>query len=445
MKIVVIGNGIGGFSAASTIRRLSRKCDITIVSKETVPLYSPCVLPDYISDKIRREHTFVKNEEDYKRLGFNMLFGSEVRQIDASAKKVVIDNGKSHSFDKLILALGSDAVTFGESKKGIFKLKTLHDADEILKHKGEKAIVVGSGAIGIEVAIALHHRGYQVTMIELLDQILPLGLDQKAADKVKGVLEEKGIEVLNGERGEEVIGRDRVTGLVTNKQELDCDTLIWSMGMRPRVELARRAGIMIGDKGGIRVDSHMETSLPGVYACGDCVESSNILTGEPYLSLFWHNANRQGAVAGHNCVSGVREYPGSQTILNVDVFGTHVAGFGLTEADVYRFRDIEALEERFSDLSIIERETNGSYYRLVILGDRCMGGQFINIKRDLGLLWSIMVQRRSISELLRTLDNRALMERRAWLYRLRPFIKNSPKIITKGVKQTDGKSTSSSS
>jgi len=194
----------------------------------------------------------------------------------------------------------------------------------------------------------------------MMDQILPLGLDQRGADKVRGMLEEKGIKVFNGERAIQVLGGEQIEGVVTDKRELECDALIWAIGMRPQVELARQADIEIGDKGGIRVDFHMETSISGIYACGDCVESNDVLTGEPYLNLFWHNANRQGSVAAHNCIGLSSHYPGSQSILNVDVFGNYVAGFGFTEEALCRFRDIPSLQGKLSDLSIIEREQNGS-------------------------------------------------------------------------------------
>jgi NADH oxidase (H2O2-forming) len=424
MRVVVIGNGIGGFISASTIRSLNNQCDITIISTEPHPLYSACVLPDYISGEISRERVFVKSDKDYRDLGIHTLLGREVKEIDTQAKKLVMDKGKPLSFDKLILATGSEAIVFGELKKGIFKLKTLKDADKILKHKGKKAVVIGAGAIGIEIGIALYAKGYKVTIIEMLDQVLPLGLDQKGADKVKGILEEHGIEVLNGERSEKVLGRDRVKGLLTNKRELECDTLIWAVGMRPKVELAKQTGIEIGDKGGIRVNSRMETNIPDIYACGDCVESNDILTGEPYLNLFWHNANRQGSVAARNCLELATDYLGSQNLLNVDVFGNHVAGFGFTEAALHKFKGIKALRGKLSDLSIIERERNGSYYRLVILGDRCMGGQFINIdlvNRGIGLLWSIIFRKRSIQELLKIFESKELICHQPWFRRIKPF------------------------
>ena len=425
MKVAIIGNGIAGFSAASTIRLLNNQCEVSMIAKEPTPLYSACVLPDYISGKIPRNHTFVKTDKDYQQLHIHTLFGHEVKEIDPNNKKVVIEDRKALPFDKLILATGSDAIVFGERKKGMFKLKTLRDADEILKHNGKKAVVIGAGAIGIEIAIALRARGYKVTIVEMMDHVLPLGLDLRGAEKVKGILEENEIKVFDGEGGKTVLGEGRVEGMVTDRRGLECDTLIWAVGMRPQVELAKQAGISIGDKGGIRVDSHLETSVSGIYACGDCVESNDVLTGEPYLNLFWHNANRQGSVAAHNCIGLSSHYPGSQSILNVDIFGNYVAGFGFTEEALCRFRDIPALQGKLSDLSIIEREQNGRYYRVVVVGDRCMGGQFINITRDLGLLWSIMFRGRSVSRLLEVFENEELMDRRPWLHRVRPFFKTN--------------------
>ena len=424
LKVVVIGNGIGGFSTASTIRHLDKQCAITVISTETNALYSACVLPDYISGEISRERVFVKSDKDYMDLGIHTLFGREVKEIDTTAPKVVMDNGESLSFDKLILATGSEAVVFGDTKRGIFKLKTLKDADEILIHNGKKAVVIGAGAIGIEIGIALYHKGYKVTIVEMLDQVLPLGLDQKGADKVKGILEEHGIEVFNSERGEKILGKERIEGLLTNKRELECDTLIWAVGMGPRVELAKQTGIEIGNKGGIRVNSRMETNVKDIYACGDCVESNDILTGEPYLNLFWHNANRQGIVVARNCAGLPTDYLGSQNLLNVDVFGNHVAGFGFTEAALNRFRGIKAFDGRLTDISVIEREKNGTYYRLVIVGDRCMGAQFINVdlsQRAMGLIWSLMLRKRSVEGLLKILGDEELLCHKPWLRRLRPF------------------------
>lgn len=424
MKVIIIGNGIGGFSAATELRHLDFRCEVTIISAEPYPLYSPCVLPDYISGEIPRDRVFVKSAKDYADIGIHTLWGREVMEVDTTTRKVVLDDGERLSFDKLILATGSDAIVLGDQKRGIFKLRTLGDAEQIVNHRGKKAIVVGCGVNGIEIGMALHRTGYKVTLLARRDQILRLGLDLKGADKVKAILEDHGIEVFKNEWSEKILGDDRVEGLVTNKRELACDTLIWAVGMRPRVALAKRAGIVVGNKGGIKVNSRMETNLPDVYACGDCIESNDILTGEPFLHLFWHNANCQGSVVARNCAGLSTEYRGSQYKLNVDVFGNHVAGFGFTEAALNRFREIKAFDGKLTDILVIEREKNGTYYRLVIAGDRCMGAQFINIdltQRAIGLIWSLMLRKRSVEGLLKILGDEELLCHKPWLRRLRPF------------------------
>ena len=424
MQVVVIGNGIAGFSATSILRHLDRQCQITLISGESSPLYSPCVLADYVSGEIPRERVFVKSLQDYERHSLTLLLGHEVKEIDPAKKTVLRDDGASIPFDKLILATGSRAVTLGELKKGIFKLKTLQDADEILKHGGKKAVVIGAGPIGIEVGIALFQRGYRVSILEMMDHVLPLGLDNMGASKVKAILEERGIEVFSSERSESILGTEQVKGLVTNRREIECDTLVWAVGMRPNVELAAKSGIQVGDKGGIHVNSRMETSIPDIYACGDCVESNDILTGEPYPNLFWHNAKRQGVVVARNCAGLPTDYPGSHNLLNVDVFGNHVAGFGFTEAALNRFRDLKAFGGNPPRISIIERENNACYYRLVIAGDRCMGAQFLNAdltQRAMGLLWSFILQKRSVEGLLKILGNEGLLSHKPWLRRVRPF------------------------
>jgi NADH oxidase (H2O2-forming) len=428
MKVAVIGNGIAGFSAASTLRHLNGPCEVTVISSELTPLYSPCVLPDYISGKIPRERVFVKSQRDYERYSLTLLLGHEVKEIDSLRRKVLVDNGAAVPFDKLILATGSRAIVLGELRRGVFKLKTLKDADEILEHPGRKAVVIGAGPIGIEVAIALHRRGYRVSILEMMDHVLPLGLDTLGASKVKAILEERGIEVLDGERCEKVLGMNQVTGVVTDRREIECDTLVWAVGMRPNSELAANSGIQVGDKGGIRVTPRMETSFPDIYACGDCVESNDILTGEPYLNLFWHNANRQGSVAAHNCAGLAADYPGSDNLLSVDVFGNHVAGFGFTEEALNRFQNLKVFEGNPPRISIIEKENSRSYYRLVIARDRCMGAQFLNVdlsQRSMGLLWSFILQKRSVEGLLKILGNKELLSHKPWLRRVRPFFKGA--------------------
>ena len=414
-RVVIIGNGIAGFSAAAAARRLSPESEIVIASAETEALYSPCVLPDYISGQIDRERTYVKGFEDYARLKVEPHFGRVVERVDADARRVWLDNGKSLGFERLVLALGSRAVEIGEHKQGTFVVKSLGDADALIKHQGRKAVVVGSGAIGIEVGIALKKRGYEVEILEAQSRILPLGLDQKAAQRVQEALRENGIDVALNEKAAVVVGETKIEGLKTDRRELKCDTIVWAIGMKPNVGLARAAGIRVGPKGGIEVNARMETNLPGVYACGDCIETKDIVSDKTGLNLFWHNANRQGRVAGCNSVGFPSDYLGSENLLNLDVFGRHVVGFGLT---------VSALKEGGMDsanISVIEDEKENTYSRLVFAENRCVGAQFINPGREAGLIWGLARQRKPIDLLLESLRKQEAPGRRAFLARVKPF------------------------
>jgi NADH oxidase (H2O2-forming) len=414
-RLVIIGNGIAGFSAAAAARRLSPESEIVIASAEAEALYSPCVLPDYISGQIDRERTLVKGFGDYARLQVEPHFGQVVERVDADARRIWLDNGKNLAFERLVLALGSSAVEIGEHKPGTFVVKSLGDADNLIRHKGKKAVVVGSGAIGIEVAIALKKRGYEVEILEVQSRILPLGVDPKAADRVKEALRKNGIDVALNEKAAMAMGDTRIEGLKTDRRELKCDTIVWAIGMKPNVGLARAAGIHVGPKGGIEVNARMETSAPGVYACGDCIETKDIVSGKTSLNLFWHNANRQGRVAGCNSVGFASDYLGSENMLNLDVFGRHVVGFGLT---------VSALKEGGVDpgkIAVIEDEKENTYYRLVFADNTCVGAQFINPGREAGLIWGLVRQRKPLDLLLESFATNEASNRRAFLMRVKPF------------------------
>jgi NADH oxidase (H2O2-forming) len=414
-RVVIIGNGIAGFSAAAAARRLSPESEIVMTSAEAEALYSPCVLPDYISGKINRARTQVKSFEDYARLRVETHLGRAVERVDTEASRIWLDNGKSLAFERLILALGSRAVEIGEHQSGTFVVKTLRDADALIKHEGRKAVVAGSGAIGIEVAIALKKRGYEVQILEALSTILPLGLDQKAANIIQDVLRQNGIGVALNEKAAVVVGEKRVEGLKTDRRELKCDTIVWAIGMRPNVGIAKAAGIRVGPKRGIEVNSHMETSAPGVYACGDCIETNDLISGKTSLNLFWHNANRQGRVAGCNSVGFPSDYLGSENMLNLDVLGRHVVGFGLT---------VSALKEGGIDpgnISVMENEKENTYSRLVFAENRCVGAQFINPGREVGLMWGLARQRKPLDLLLESFAKNETPGRRVLFTRVKPF------------------------
>ncbi|MFC1979959.1 NAD(P)/FAD-dependent oxidoreductase [Chloroflexota bacterium] len=394
MKVIVIGNGVAGNTAGSTIRHLDSQADITLLSEETHPEYSACALPYYLSGELKRQKLFIRTGKDYSREGIKTIFGRRVIEINPEYKNVLLDS-RSLAYDKLIIATGSKPLVLpiqGIDLDGVFPLKSLDNADHILGYGGRTAVVVGSGPVGTETGVALHKRGMRVYLIELLDRIMPRVFDETPSSLLRSMLEEQGITVFTGERVTAISGKGKVDGIVTDKRQIECDMVILGAGMKPNIELAGQSGLKIGELGGISVTGQMMTSFSDVYACGDCVEAEDMVTGEPTLSLLWHNARQQGEVAGHNCSGVSMVYPGSQNITSLDIFGIHVASFGCPESE----------NSRQDDIKVIEKSSGRKYHRLIIGGGRLIGAQFIGSARDMGALLSLVVRKDNLKELGQT-------------------------------------------
>ena len=351
MKIIIIGNGVAGNSAAETVRAVNSQAEITLVSEEPYPEYSACVLCDYIAGELPRERVFLKKKKDYEKMGIDaLLLGQRVEAIDPLNKRVVIE-GKNYSYDKLVLATGSEPLVPpipGLKKKGIFPLKTLSDAMAISRHKGKKAVIIGSGPIGIEATTALKKKGYEVYLIELLEWVLPRLLDKETSRMASEVLSRNHVEVILGERVNEIYGKRKVEGVLTDRRRIACDTVILSAGVKARVDLAKQCGIGLGPFGGIKVNQWMETDHPGIYACGDCAEAELPGVGETVLSQLWVTARQQGEITGLNTGGRVREYSLPMNIISLKVFDTYVAS--ASHPKYYTKKKYEKIEKRFEDV-----------------------------------------------------------------------------------------------
>ena len=188
--VVILGNGVAGNTAASTIRHLDSRIEITLISAETYPEYTACALPHYLAGEFERQRLFLKSEEDYPAEGIKTIFGRTVSGIDPEKKQVLLGD-ESLSYDKLIMATGSRPLVPpipGVDLEGVFSLKSPGDADRILEGLGQTAVVVGSGPIGVETAISLKKQGDQVYLIELLERIMPKIFDEEAASLVAAIL-----------------------------------------------------------------------------------------------------------------------------------------------------------------------------------------------------------------------------------------------------------------
>jgi NADH oxidase (H2O2-forming) len=376
VHIVVIGNGVAGNNAASIASRFN--CEVTILSEETFPEYSACALPDYLSGEIERQRVFLKEDKRSSKDGIRTILGKKVERIHVKNQEVVFE-GEDMFYDKLIIATGSEAIIpgiAGVDKAGVFTFKTLEDVDKILAYDKRTVVIIGSGVIGVEVGIALKRRGCEVILVEALDRILPSVFDRKPCDIIRTILSEHGIEVLTEERVVRILGGKQVEAIETENRKINCDTVILSAGMRPRVDLARSAGIEIGELGGIVTNEHMRTNIENIYACGDCVESRDAVTDKNSLQLLWPNAVSQGKTAGYNCIGIHSKYMGFVNMVGVDVFGTHVASIGHTGAALEGAGDIQVIEKVYAKRS----------HWIVVKDGAIVGAQFIGKVRDAGVI-----------------------------------------------------------
>lgn len=377
-QYVIVGNGVAGNEALDVIRRLKPAARIVLVADEPHPFYSACVLSDYVAGDTGKKGVFLKRTADYD--GVELKLGETVTAIDARKQRVFLGKG-SIPYDRLILSLGGDAVVPpvpGASGRGVAVLKTLRDAEKLIRSRAPEAVVVGSGPTGVEAAIALTKRGVKVTLIELLGSVLPTLFDPDVGRKLEHILTEHAVRVHTGERVEEVLRtKGSVSGVRTDQREISCRLVLFAVGVRPRTALAADSGIAVGKRRGVAVNARMETNMPGVYACGDCAEYVTD-AGTSVVRQLWSTARRMGRTAGLNAAGHAGTYADTDPGTVVDLFGTVAASVGLQGGALG------------GTAHVIERQTQAGYRRIILGGGHVVGAQFIGNLDD---AWAVQAMR----------------------------------------------------
>ena len=345
-KIIIVGGVAGGASAAAKARRTNESANITIFEKGPYVSFANCGLPYYVGDTIQdRDELLLQTPERFwKRFRVQVYVLHEVLQIDLATKCVHVRNvisGEvtSHPYDKLVLAPGAGAIVpniSGIQAKNIFSVKTVPDSDRIKSflhdHPSQHALVIGGGFIGLETAEALKNRGLKVTVVEKAPQILP-PFDPDMARLVAYHLQEKDIEIIAGD-GIKCFyqnGKFAQEAELESGTRLPMDLAILSIGVHPELKLARDAGLEIGASGGIAVNERQQTSDPDIYAAGDAVETTHLVTGKRTRIPLAGPANKQGRVAGANAAGGDLQFHGALGTAIVESMGITAGKTGLTE------------------------------------------------------------------------------------------------------------------
>lgn len=347
-RLVIIGGDAAGMSAAAQVRRLKTVAerDIVVFERSARTSYAACGLPYLVGGFVKSPGSLVvRTPAQHRAKGIDVRTRHEVTTIDVAASTVTVrdlDSGQSSAlhYDDLLISTGASGVAPewpGIDAKGVLQLRTLDDAAEVerlLAAGARRAVVVGAGYIGLEVAEALLERGLQVAVVERLDAPMGAVLDADMAIDVAGAMTAAGIDLRLGTAvtGFTVVG-GRVAAVQTTAGPLEADLVLIGLGVRPNAELARAAGIGVGKSGGIRVDDHMRSDTANIWAAGDCVESRHRVTGRAVVVALGTHANKQGRVVGTNLAGGDAAFGGVLGTAITRFQGLEIARTGLTEGE----------------------------------------------------------------------------------------------------------------
>lgn len=342
MKVIIIGGVAGGATTAARIRRVDESAEIILLEKGKYISYANCGLPYYIGGVIEeREKLFVQTPEAFStRFRVDVRTENEVIFIDRKRKTVTVrqssEDTYEESYDKLLISTGASPVRPplpGIDLSGIFTLRNVADTDKIKayidSHAPRKAVVVGAGFIGLEMAENLHAQGAKVSIVEMGNQVMA-PIDFSMASLVHQHLMDKGVNLYL----EQAVASFERNGKglkvnFKNGQSIAADIVILSIGVRPETNLARAAELTIGPAGGIAVNAYLQTSDESIYAIGDAIEYRHPITGKPWLNYLAGPANRQGRIAADNILGAKIAYEGSIGTSIAKVFDMTVASTGL--------------------------------------------------------------------------------------------------------------------
>ena len=373
MKIIIVGGVAGGASCAARLRRLDEKAEILMVERGPYVSYANCGLPYHVGGVIEREASLlVANEQTFRaQFAIDVRTGCEAIEISPTKKTVQLRDVASgevttHSYDKLVLSPGAASVRPplpGIDLPGIFHVRTVPDAREIREwvERGSaflaglhrysgfqtvrpkpRAVVIGGGFIGLEMVENLVHCGFEVTLVEMLDQVLPV-IDPEHARVVEAHLKRHGVRLAlnDGVAGFKQAANGAIDVETKSGKTYPADVVILALGVRPDTTLAKMAGLEIGERGGIRVDDQMRTSDPDIFAVGDAVEVKDFVTGQWSLIPLAGPANRQGRIAADVIAGRDSRFRGTQGTSIIGLFGAAIAWTGVSERVLNRIGDTD--------------------------------------------------------------------------------------------------------
>lgn len=351
-KIVVIGGDAAGMSAASKIRREQPDCEIIVFEKSEYTSYSACGIPYFISGEVEEwEELIVRTPEQFKEK-YNIQANTfhEVLEVNTDENKVLVHNYNDktqfwESYDHLLIATGGKAFcpkVENHTADGIFGIQTITSGQKvdafITTHKPKKAVIVGGGYIGLEMAEALILKGLKVTIVNRSEEVMNT-LDPDMGKKVHDILVNLGVAIFNTESLKHFEAKDGiVTGVVTDKKTIKTDLVILGMGTSPNTSFLEKSKIKLSERKAIKVNRNQQTNIKNVWSAGDCAETKNLVTNKPFYIALGTVANKTGLVAGTNIAGGNSKFPGVVATAVCKICSYEIARTGLLEKECVDYK-----------------------------------------------------------------------------------------------------------
>lgn len=358
MNYVIIGNSAAAIGTVSGIREVDGEGKITIISDEKYHTYSRPLISYWLQGKVTDEKIYYREPDYYERNGVETILGKRVTKIDTGAKNVVLDDGSTVPYDKLLAATGSKP--FVPPMNGLDKVKyhTFMSYDSVKAIKAEvkegmNVLIIGAGLIGLKAAEALSAYNVKTTVVDLAERILPSILDERAGAKMQKHIENQGVKFILGTSVDEFTEH---TAKLKNGDTVDFDMLIIAVGVRPNTELISEAGGKV--ERGIITDMTQKTTLPDIYAAGDCTVSHDASSDTDKILALLPNAYLQGEAAGRNMAGRENYYVNAIPMNAIGFFGLHIITAGSYEGEEY----------------IVETENT---YKKLVFRDNCLKGYIL--------------------------------------------------------------------
>ena len=385
MKVIIVGNGLAGIISAKTLRELDKKVEIEVFAEEKYHYYPRPNLIEFLAGTIPFERMFAFPQEWYREQNINIHLGKPVTRIFPDSQEIEVAGGKKEKYESLLLANGSFSFIppfKGTDKKGIFALRTLDDAFELLEYlkNHQRVVVIGGGLLGLEIARAMKSRGARVDVVEFFDRLLPRQLDIQGASLLKAQIENMGINVHLGLATEEILGQNDVRGLrFKGEREIEMDMAIVAAGVRSNIRLAKEAGLET-DRG-LVTDDYLQSNNPKIFGAGDVIQHRGRVYGIIPSSF------NQARVVASNILGKKEKYEGTVPSNTLKVAGLDLTSVGLVNPE-------EGTSEEFRK----EKKEEGIYKKIVIQKGVVVGAIWMGTKKGVNEIIRVISQKINIEK-----------------------------------------------